>query len=166
MAASTSFSSLTVNTMVDKAERNNPSELRAIKTLCVKMRPNLLLYKCWCSGIAQTWKSPSTLTRLFSSLCLSLSFGFSFSPSKTAHPVTPKHSDENSHYKFRNLSHTFPWWNPCCTSSHTEVSSQKTKVCFSLLYLWPIKWCGCIKLLHYSVMITRGEKNRNNKLLK
>ncbi len=46
MAASTSFSSLTVNTMVDKAERNNPSELRAIKTLCVKMRPNLLLYKC------------------------------------------------------------------------------------------------------------------------
>ncbi|KAK2872543.1 hypothetical protein Q8A67_022440 [Cirrhinus molitorella] len=42
MAASTSFSSLTVNAMVDKAELNNPSELSAIKTLCEKMRPNLL----------------------------------------------------------------------------------------------------------------------------
>lgn len=44
VAASMSFSSLTVNAMVDKAELNNPSELNAIKTLCEKMRPNLLLY--------------------------------------------------------------------------------------------------------------------------
>lgn len=43
VAASMYFSSLTVNTMVDKADWNNPSELSTIKTLCEEMSPNLLL---------------------------------------------------------------------------------------------------------------------------
>ncbi len=42
VAASMYFSSLTVNTMVDKAEWNNPSELSSIKTL-VKRWAQLLL---------------------------------------------------------------------------------------------------------------------------
>lgn len=46
VAASMFFSSLTVNVMLDKAELNNRSELSTIKTLCKKMRPNLLLYEC------------------------------------------------------------------------------------------------------------------------
>lgn len=110
-----------LNMMVDKAQMNNPSELSTIKSLCEKSRPNLLSRERRGSGTAHTCESPSILTRVtlslsFSllqltlqlSLCLAQSFGFSFSPSLTAHSVTPKLSDECSHYKFRgNLSYTF-----------------------------------------------------------